>query len=313
MTLLTDAQASILGLLSQTTSWLPDHSYEQADMALQMSAKAWAPFAGIDGARIETGRHGNKISTDSTRLLAGLAWQKPLESSRFLAALFVEGNFGRFHTEGYFNTQYYDRLKAKGDIEAIDAGLVLRHTWDGGFRVEASGRVGWAHYDYKSPSFNQQHFDWIKYDMDIPYVAAHAGLGFEHPLSDVSSLDFSARYFLTRMGGEDVTLSNGERITFDDSVSSRARGGVRYSRQHNPRMRWYFGGYWEQEFGGKTKGYAHGQSFESDQLKGGTGVGEVGIIFKSTPDRPWNVEAGLQGYGGANRGFSGGVRFGYEF
>jgi hypothetical protein len=78
-------------------------------------------------------------------------------------------------------------------------------------------------------------------------------------------------------------------------------------------MSWYVGGYYEHEFDGRTDAEMHGIDFYSDELHGGTGVGEIGIIFKSTPDRPWNVEAGVQGYGGANRGFSGGFRFGYEF
>jgi hypothetical protein len=311
---LTDGQTALLGMLAQTTSWLPDHSYEQADLALQATANHWSPFGGLDGTMLETGRHGTKIRTDATRLMAGLAWQKPFDSSKFLAGLFVEGNFGRYHVDGEYGT-WSAHVKAKGDIETIDAGLMLRQTWNSGFRLEASGRVGRARFDFKSPSFDDPAImvDTMEYKYESPFLAAHAGVGYEHPLNDVSSLDFVARYYYTRMNSESVALSTGEVVNFDDMVSNRVRGGVRYSRQHNPRMKWYVGGYWEQEFDGKALGEVHGINFESNELRGGTAVGEIGLVFKSTPDRPWNVEAGVQGYGGANRGFSGGFRFGYEF
>jgi hypothetical protein len=78
-------------------------------------------------------------------------------------------------------------------------------------------------------------------------------------------------------------------------------------------MSYYFGAYGENEFDGQGRGTLDGLEFESSDYKGLTGIGEVGIIFHSTDDRPWNVEAGFQAYAGNIRGFSGGFRFGYQF
>jgi hypothetical protein len=110
-----------------------------------------------------------------------------------------------------------------------------------------------------------------------------------------------------------VTLDSGEVMNFRSALSQRGRSGHRYTRDHNPRMSYYFGGYVEHEFDGEADGSLHGINFGSVDCKGTTGIGEVGIIFHSTDDRPWNVEAGFQGYAGNMRGFSGGFRFGYQF
>jgi hypothetical protein len=78
-------------------------------------------------------------------------------------------------------------------------------------------------------------------------------------------------------------------------------------------MSYYAGAYWEREFDAEAKGSFYGIPFKANGFKGDTGIGELGIIFHSSEDRRWNVECGFQGYMGQNRGFSGGLRVGYQF
>jgi hypothetical protein len=56
-----------------------------------------------------------------------------------------------------------------------------------------------------------------------------------------------------------------------------------------------------------------GELLNAPSLKGGTGIGEIGIIYRSTEDRHFNIETGIQGHVGVHRGISGGVRLGWEF
>jgi hypothetical protein len=326
--LMTDGQTALLGSLTQATTWLPDHSYEAADLALEaanddMAPSAgssertgthWAPFAGIDGARIKNiGDDSSEIVTTSSRVMAGLALQSKSDSAKFMGALFLEGVLSRYHTEGYYGAAPFTFVRGKGEMTAVDIGLMLRHTWDRGFRIEASGRFGMAEFEFDSPSFNLAYGADVSYEYHTPFLGAHFGLGYEHTINDVSTLDFSGRYFFTRLKGADVVLRTGDDVDFQDATSSRVRGGLRYKRRHNPRMSWYLGAYYEHEFDGQAEVIVHGMDYASDELDGPTGIGEVGVIFKSTPDTPWAVEAGIQGYAGVNRGFSVGVRFAYEF
>jgi hypothetical protein len=53
--------------------------------------------------------------------------------------------------------------------------------------------------------------------------------------------------------------------------------------------------------------------FDSPNLRGSTGIADIGLMARSNPDSPWSMELGLQGYVGKVQGISGGVRLGYEF
>jgi hypothetical protein len=311
--IITDSQTAALGMISQTTSWLPDHTYESADLALEQTEKAWAPFGGMDGAMIFSGHNDTRIQTTSTRLLAGLAWQRPNDSSKFLIGAFFEANFGKYHINADYGTLYGSEFKGKGDLETLAIGVMMRQEWDNGFRLEASGRYGYLWNDFSSPYFDTVYGDKLEYSYDAPFWAAHAGVGYKHKVNDHSNLDFVARYYITQLAGKDIKLDSTEEFTLKPSTSSRVRGGLRYTRDHNERMSYYVGAYWEQEFDGKAEGEAFGVDFNSDELRGGTGIGEIGISYRSTPDHPWSVEAGIQGYGGRNNGLSGGFRIAYEF
>jgi hypothetical protein len=322
--LLVDSQVAALGFISQTTSWLPDHSYQEANVgvgrtrvapsagAKSLSEPSWTPFAGLDGAYITNGNK-TKIRTNSTRMEAGISYRKPFDASQFLATAFVEASFGRYQIEADYGTLISTHVKGKGTLESLAAGLALRQKWNNGLRLEGSVRAGRLRNHFSSDAFTNYFGHKMDYKYESPYWGLHAGLGYELRLNERSSLDFTGRYYWTGLKGDSVVLQSGEVVRFDNATSSRVRAGVRFTRDHNERMTYYVGGYWEEEFDGRTNAKTQFFPFYSDELKGTTAVGEIGIIFRSTEDRPWNVEAGIQGYAGRNRGFSGGVRFGYRF
>ncbi|MDR1110502.1 MAG: hypothetical protein LBP92_07385 [Deltaproteobacteria bacterium] len=308
--LLTAGQAATVGLLNQT--WLPDHSYESADMALRQSKKAFAPFVGLDFAMIETGRE-TKLRTNSGRLVAGMAWQRPADSSDFLLGVMLECVKGKYKLEANYGSLFGPNINAEGLITAGDIGMMVRQQWHGGLRLEASGRYGLVRNSFKSHVFDNALGNFMDYEMTTPFWSVHAGLGYEHRIGERSILDFVSRFYYTMLDSDSVALNSGEIVNFDSVASKRARGGLRYSFRHNERATFYAGGYWEQEFAGKSSGEHLNIRFSADELRGGTGIGEMGVSFRSTPDRPWDVEAGFQVYGGRSRGFSLGVRAGYEF
>jgi hypothetical protein len=323
--LLTDGQVAALGFISQTTSWLPDHSYQEANVAVgrtrleapaagqkSLSEPSWTVFGGIDGAFIINGNQ-TQIQTNSTRAELGLTYRYPFLSSQFLATFFVEASYGKYQIDADYGSIFGPHVKANGTLESLATGMALRQKWDNGFRIEGSVRYGTMRNHFQSDAFTTVTNHKMDYVFSAPYWAFHLGLGYEYRINDRSSLDFMGRYFSTTLNGDTVSLETGERVRFDKTNSSRVRGGARYSREHNERISYYVGGYWEHEFDGWSNAQANIFSFQSDELKGSTFVGEIGVIFRSTEDNPWNVEAGIQGYAGRNRGFSGGARFGYRF
>ncbi|MDR2386246.1 MAG: autotransporter outer membrane beta-barrel domain-containing protein, partial [Deltaproteobacteria bacterium] len=246
----------------------------------------------------------------------GIAFQKPFDSSRLLLAAFVEGGMAKYHVYANYGPGHNPATKADGEFKSIDFGLIFRQKWDNGIRLEAAARYGWLYSKFRSDDLlvrNDKDEELpVRFNYETPFFAAHLGIGYEHQINEVSTLDFVGRYYYTTQRGKTISIE-GHKVTFDGLESHRVRAGLRYTRAHNPRMSYYVGAYAEHDFSHRATGSVQGLKFRSDKYGGFTGIGEIGVIFHSTDDRPWNVEAGFQVYGGNVRGFSGGFRFGYQF
>jgi hypothetical protein len=48
-------------------------------------------------------------------------------------------------------------------------------------------------------------------------------------------------------------------------------------------------------------------------LKGGTGIVEIGLTVKPSPDHPVSVDLGIQAYAGKREGMSGSLKLEYRF
>jgi hypothetical protein len=182
-----------------------------------------------------------------------------------------------------------------------------------GLRVEASLRAGELENNMHSKSLTDENGRGLRYDVTVPYIGAHAGLGYEMRLNERSSLDLLTRYYWTRQGGTTETLHTGERVHFEADNSRIWRGGARYTYSKDQRYFWYVGAAYEYDFDGRVHASAHGYDLAVPSLRGGGGVGDVGVIIRPTDDNRLTFEAGLQGYAGVVRGISGGLRLGWEF
>jgi hypothetical protein len=79
----------------------------------------------------------------------------------------------------------------------------------------------------------------------------------------------------------------------------------------NDLIRPYFGTAYEHELAGDARASVNGIAMASPSLKGGTGMGELGLSV--TAVEGVNLEVGIQGYAGVRQGATGGVRFNYSF
>ena len=122
-------------------------------------------------------------------------------------------------------------------------------------------------------------------------------------------LDVSARYLWSHSGSHSFMVNDDP--TYLDSVDShRLRAGARYSYAITEHASPYIGAFYEYEFDGKSNGTAYGVRLPGSQLKGSTGVGELGLscrVGRAT------VDFGAQGYIGRRQGVSGVLRVGMTF
>ena len=69
----------------------------------------------------------------------------------------------------------------------------------------------------------------------------------------------------------------------------------------------------EYEFDGQARATTYGYSIDAPKLKVGTGIGELGLNIKPSPDQALSFDLGLQGYAGKREGVTGSLQVRFEF
>jgi Fe2+ transport system protein FeoA len=319
-TVLVGGRAASLAFLAQRGGWLPDHSYQAADLALDQNRgeRAWVPFGGVDAGRwhLDTG---SRIRLSSANMLLGLATRHRGDSGAALLGIFLEAGKADYDTRNHFTS--LPSIDGDGDLDAVGGGLLARHTWDNDLRIEASLRTGRLKNDFRTKNYEDENGEPARYKSTDHYLAAHLGVGRGWQISEKNDLDLLLRYYWTRLEGGKAALSNGEWLRFDDAESHRVRVGGRLTHTWRETRFWYVGAAVEREFDSKVNASANMRAgnqtlrFNLDEhdFKGTTSIGEIGVIIRSRKNSPFSLEAGLQGYAGKVKGVSGGIRIGYEF
>ncbi|MDR1314826.1 MAG: autotransporter domain-containing protein, partial [Deltaproteobacteria bacterium] len=309
------AHVSLMG------SWVAEHSYQAADMAIAAGAHPasagdgppqWSVFAGMDGSRY-TVREGANVDIRGAQAVLGVARKIRLTPGEFLLGAFVEA--------GSFDYKVASRLVRGGEAaggngksKSIGGGIMARMQWDGGFRLEASVRAGrlsnrFSFTDLPSGQGLHGH-----YTLNTGYLGATLGAGYTFKVSERSALDLVLRGYWTRIDGSSVLVGQDHTVDFGTSDSFHVRGGVRYSFDAGPRARLFLGAYYDREFSHGAEARSSGVDMEQEDMKGSTGIFEAGAILRPSAANPgFSVAFGVQGYVGRIRGFSGGFRVGWEF
>lgn len=301
-----EGRAAALAFLRQGQDFLITTGFAAADASVLYSGTGWSgpsAFAAAGGghARHKTGSH---VDVDGVSMMTGLAWRNVGACGSLLLAAFFEGGYADYDTA---YTSGSGAIRGDGDSWYYGGGLLARYDWDSGFYVEASGRVGGVSNDFRSARNSAGNK--VKYDIDSAYFGAHAGLGYKWCLGERTLLDLSAKYLWSRQNGDSATVT-GSRVDFDDDDSHRALVGARLSFATNGCVSPYVGAAFEYEFDGKSRVGAYGYNFGVPSLKGGTGVGEIGLTMRKDC---FSADLGVQGHVGRRDGVTGSLRIGWTF
>ncbi len=150
------------------------------------------------------------------------------------------------------------------------------------------------------------------YDSRSLYYGAHAGLGYILKPFDAASLDLSVRYLWTRQEDDDVTVA-GDLFHFGAADSQRVRGGAHLSYDLSPTCVPYVGAAYEHEFDAEAGADVYGYAIDAPDLRGGTGIGEVGLTFTPMEGIAFSADLGVQGYTGTREGAGGTLRLRWDF
>jgi outer membrane autotransporter protein len=183
----------------------------------------------------------------------------------------------------------------------------------GRFYLEGSGRAGKSHNEFDTSDLRAYNGRKAEYDISTSYFGLHVGTGYIWELSEVAALDTYAKYFWTHLEGEDTRLESGDPVHFMDIDSHRLRLGGRFTYIINEYCSPYIGAAWEHEFEAKARGTAYGDPLDAPNLRGDTGVGELGISLRAPLAVPIIFDLAVQGYTGKREGVTGSLQFRIEF
>lgn len=278
----------------------------------------FAGFGALSGAstRYDTGSH---VDMYSLSLLTGLALGADIGGEngpgRLTVGAFFEYGNGSYDTYNSFSNAA--SVHGDGNSHYLGGGLLARMdfapTGPGRFYAEASGRAGSLHNSYNNSDLRDASGRTADYDSDTPYYGLHFGAGYVWNFNDKASLDLYGKYFWTRVQGDSLTLSTGEHLKFEDVDSNRLRFGGRLAYTVNEYIAPYVGAAWEHEFNGKARAATNGFDIDAPNLRGDTGIGELGLTWTPSVDLPLSVDLGVQGYTGKREGVSGALQVKWEF
>ncbi|MCL1980635.1 MAG: autotransporter outer membrane beta-barrel domain-containing protein, partial [Proteobacteria bacterium] len=306
---LSEGRLAAMALISQGADLILGPGMYAAIQETERKESGFTPFAAVMGgtSRYDTG---SDIDADSFHLMTGLATRT---SAGLVAGAFFEAGWGNYDSSNSFTN--LPSVQGKGDTSYYGGGILGRYaipTGPGGFYGEGSLRAGRVDVDFRSGDILNSNSARTEYDSGSTYYGAHFGLGYLWNIDRKASLDFSTKYIWTHQNSDSVTIS-GDVINFESVDSHRWRTGARFSYAANAFVTPYAGAYYDHEFDGKAEATANGGRIDAPELKGGTGMGELGLTARPSLEAPLSFDLGVQGYAGTREGVSGSVRIKYEF
>ncbi|MCQ2603577.1 MAG: autotransporter outer membrane beta-barrel domain-containing protein [Spirochaetia bacterium] len=306
---LAEGQAASVALLGEGSELAAGQALADAKTAAGMAAAegenlaAFATFGG-GGSRYDTGSH---VDMRSAGFLAGLAKEFSGHKGDLLMGMFFETGHGDYSTHNHFEDGLID---GDGDAHYYGGGLMFQWNSSGekGLYMQAMGRMGGMSNDWSSDDFSEK----VDYDTYHCYWGTSVSVGYQGNVGKYIGYDVNGRFMWNHLEGDDADVK-GEQLHFQDIDSVRTRIGLRMSYEGFRIVRPFIGGAWEREFDGEANAKVNGCKIDAPDLKGNTGLLELGVSCKPGNNADWRLDLSAAGYMGVRRGLSGSAYFTCNF
>ena len=283
------------GLIADGADMLVNTTLHDAEALTLNSDKEWTVFASMayNDMRYNTGSH---VDFDGWNANLGFARRFKNGSGELLVGPFFEYGKGDYDS-------YSEGIHAEGDGHFTGGGIFAKQKNNDGFYYEGSVRGGRVSADYSTDdmvtSTGKKH---VSYDYDASYYAFHVGLGKVYDLQNGSNIDAYLRYLYSHQNSFDATLSTNEDYDFDSVTSSKIRTGLRWTKAANEQNKFYAGLAYQYEFDNEATAHYDGDSTLSPDLKGSSGMAELGWLVKPGKDSNMAIDLAVTGWVGKKRG-----------
>ncbi|MCL2484537.1 MAG: hypothetical protein FWF00_00775 [Endomicrobia bacterium] len=298
---LSEGQLAGLAFLNQASDFISNYGISSL-MQAAGSAESTTIFAAMGGGWSEY-KTGSNVKVSGFSVMAGLAKKM---NEKITAGAFVEGGWGNYDSFNSFNS--VASVDGNGSTNYYGLGFLGHYNISDAWYGEGSLRAGSTKTDFNSADFIG--YSNVNYETSAIYYGAHIGAGWLHKLNDKLGLDVSGKLFYTSQGADSVAIE-GDKVEFDAANSMRTRIGGRLNCEIKSGFAPYASAYLDYEFNGKAQARIYGADIDAPELKGATGIGELGISVNVS--EALTLDIGLQGYGGIRQGGSGSLQAIYKF
>jgi hypothetical protein len=197
-----------------------------------------------------------------------------------------------------------EEVEGRGGVNYTGLGGLVRKLVGERWYIDGSVNVGGYGVEYES-EINKED---IGYEYKGIYVGGHVGIGYKLEVSKNINIEMIGKMLLTRQGGKELKLNNGVAVDIGEATSGKIKGKVKAEYKCNESVVPYIGIGYEYEFLGKSEASVEGVELKEVDLRGGSGIGEIGV---SSVIGDININLSSRGCIGEREGMEGMLKVGY--
>ena len=279
----------------------PTDEQSKENVNLMMISNSWGIFADTSGGKIKTKTgSGSYIESRSRGMNLGLArvTSNP-NSTPFVIAPVID--YGKTNYDSYLA----DGTHGHGNSKHFLGGLFIRKMNKNGFYWEGSFRGGKADTSFSSDDFFRGSLrSTVGFDDSTQAFAGHVRVGKLKRLNKNNLMHVYGSYSHTHINGMNTTISTGENYNFDAVDNGTFLMGYRLTTRTSPISRFYTGLALQYQFNGSTSATYRGYTTSKAEIKGATGILEIGWQIRPRKSHPWALDINLTGKIGLQKGLS---------
>lgn len=282
----------------------PTDEESKENSSLTMISNSWGIFADMDGGRIKTKTgSGSYIKGKNRGFNIGLAKMMGTpDSTPFVIAPVFD--YGKTTYDSYLS----DGTHGHGNAKYFLGGIFVRKMNKNGFYWEGSFRGGKADTNFYSNDFLRgSQRSSVGFDDSTPAFAGHIRVGKLKRLDKNNLLHVYGVYSHSHVNSMSTKISTGEKYNFDSVDNGTFVLGYRLTTRTSKISQIYTGLVFQYQFNGSTNATYRGYTTPKAEVKGATGILELGWQIRPQKSHPWALDINLTGRIGLQKGITASV------
>jgi hypothetical protein len=261
--------------------------------------------------KYQTGSHAD---VKGNNFIVALAKQT---NEKMTLGLFGQKLFGGSYTtshEALLSGGGTQTVNSAGDLDGQGFGIFAEYRPDGqkegniGRYYQAVIKAGNIKNDFRANNYGSKS---SSFSSDKNVSGMSLGVGHVVKAGQNRTAEYYGHIIYTSVGSDSVTDSIEQQISFEKSSSTRLLAGAKLNFSFdNKKPKAYVGAALDYEFDGQSCAYVGGTKADAADLKGISGIIELGLNNGNKTDI---FDFGLQGYMGKKRGFGATLTLGKRF